>query len=614
MDFSDIDLMCRLEPLSCGWPVPLVIPSRSLCDLIGLCFIDGPEQTAKVFGFAEFVQAFALLVVIYTVSDVRYRFRIRVAPFDIWFWTFILTFIIGFGTLIADFWYGNHFPVPTFLKSQTYIQTLFGTLFIGMVMTWLWFGFMRPPTFSKRNAKRYAYVLYSYIVRGSNDELPQIAAELGYSAHSLVSLAHHPYKAKILKAQNPELLSQPLPANFARDIMFLIADRKLCRAIVASAPGTAISFFESITELKKYGLPLNQFATNVFTEALLNKDSIFYHEGNEFQSGLIGYTKPFSKALFGDFQIVDARLGGYPSPLDVDYRIVSKWDADQVEAYGRAVVLAVDSYLREGGWWEHSSALSRAFENMKRSLDGLGGLDALTTSPYETDAYKRFSAGCDFATDVIKTLQKYEEKTQTTLRVRERHRGPQQYDLTDAIAALIEDIIFSSTAVRSPNFSTWGIQHNTAWRVYDSFHTPTRLSKIIQFKVRRLLYNEIARDGARLNFKSARLLGFCLYVLGLTVGDRKGFGSDSYALRKVVLNWTVKHYTTVRRESPHVAEAVLIGRLAFADDPPRLIKTYEGMLGKRPDQEVLLLASPPRAKRRKPTAKKPSPPADKDKT
>jgi hypothetical protein len=610
----DFDLICWLEALACVWPpAPILLESpRSVCEVTGLCFIDAPDQTAKVFGFAEFVQAFALLVVIYTVSDVRYRFRIRVAPLDIWFWTFVLTLIIGFGTLIADFWYGNHFPVPTFLKSQTYLQTLFGTLFIGMVMTWLWFGFIRPPTFSKRNAKRYAYVLYSYIVRGSNDELPQIAAELGYSAHSIVSLAHHPYKTAVLKAQNPELLSQPLPANFAREIMFLIADRKLCRAIIANAPGTAIAFFESITELKKYGLPLNQFAANVFTEALLNKDSIFYHEGNEFQSGLIGYTKPFSKALFGDFQIVDARLGGYPSPLDVDHRIVSKWDADQVEAYGRAVVLAVDSYLREGGWWEYSSALSRAFENIKRSLDGLGELDALTTSPYETDAYKRFSAGCDFATDVIKTLQKYEEKVQTTLRVRDRHRGPQQYDLTDAIAAFIEDIIFSSTAVRSPNFSTWGIQHNTAWRVYDSFHTPTHLSKIIQFKVRRLLYNEIARDGARLNFKSARLLGFCLYVLGLTLGDRKGFGSDSYALRKVILNWTVKYYTTVRRESPHVAEAVLIGRLAFADDPPRLIKTYEGMLGKKPDQEVLLLDPAPRAKRRKPAAKKPNPPADKD--
>jgi hypothetical protein len=366
--------------------------------------------------------------------------------------------------------------------------------------------------------------------------------------------------------------------------------------------------------LKKYGLPLNQFATNIFTEALLNKDSIFYHEGNEFQSGLIGYTKPFSKALFGDFQIVDGRFQGYPSPLDVDYRIVSKWDADQVEAYGRAVVLAVDSYLRENNWWEHSSALSRAFENMKRSLDGLDGLDALTTSPYESDAYKRFSAGCDFATDVIKTLQKYEDKIQTTLRVRERHRGPQHYDLTDAIAALIEDIVFSSTAVRSPNFSSWGIQHNTAWRVYDSFHKPTRLSKIIQFKVRRLLYTEICRDGAHLNFKSARLLGFCLYVLGLTVGDRKGFGRESYALRKVVLNWTVKHYTTVRRESPHVAKAVLIGRLAFADDPPRLIKTYEGMLGKKPDQEVLKLASPPRAKRRKPPVNKPPDPAKDENT
>jgi uncharacterized membrane protein YccC len=179
--------------LSCGWPLPLVIPSKSLCDVIGLCFVTPPSPTAKVFGFAEFVQAFALLVVIYTISDVRYHFRINVAPFNIWRWTFIVTAIIGFGALTAEFWYGNQFPVPTFLESQTYIQTVFGALFIGTVMTWLWFGFMRPPVFGKRNAKQYAHVLYSYIVRGSDNELPQIAAELGRSAHALVSIAHTPF-------------------------------------------------------------------------------------------------------------------------------------------------------------------------------------------------------------------------------------------------------------------------------------------------------------------------------------------------------------------------------------------------------------------------------------
>jgi hypothetical protein len=392
--------------------------------------------------------------------------------------------------------------------------------------------------------------------------------------------------------------------------MYLIADRKLCRTVVASAPGTAIRFFDSITKLKKYGLPLNQFSANIFTEALLNKDSIYYQEGNEFQSGLIGYTKPFSKALFGDFQIVDSPYRRYPSPLDVDYRNVSKWDVDQVEAYGRAVALSIDSYLREGNWWEHSSALARAFGNLKDSLRGLHDLETLTTNAYETDAFKRFGAVCGFVTEVIKLLEKYDTQVQTTLRYRGNNntRFPHHYDLSDALIELIEDIIFASTAIRSPNFFTWEIQHNTAWQIYYGFHKTTRVSKIIQFKIRRMLYNDITRDKRRLNFKSARLLGYCLNVLGLTIGDRTKFGKESYALRKAILNWTARNYMVVRRQTPPVADAVLMGKVTFHDNPPRLIKTYEGMFGKKGAEEILpLLRAPLGKRRRKDTA------TDKDK-
>jgi hypothetical protein len=84
-----------------------------------LCFVTPPAQTGKVFGFAEFVQAFALLVVVYTVADVRYRFRIRSAPLPLWLLTFVACGLIGLGTLMADFWYSNKFPVPTFLTEQT---------------------------------------------------------------------------------------------------------------------------------------------------------------------------------------------------------------------------------------------------------------------------------------------------------------------------------------------------------------------------------------------------------------------------------------------------------------------------------------------------------------
>jgi hypothetical protein len=57
---------------------------------------------------------------------------------------------------------------------------------------------------------------------------------------------------------------------------------------VASSPGTAIEFFKAMSELEKYQIPIGQFASNVSTEALLNKDSIIYHEAEGYISGFFG--------------------------------------------------------------------------------------------------------------------------------------------------------------------------------------------------------------------------------------------------------------------------------------------------------------------------------------
>jgi len=79
--------------------------------IIGICFVT-PTSEGKIFGFAEFVQAFALLILIYTVSDVRHRFRIATAPIPIWRVTFWLSAVIGVGTLVTDLWFTRGYPLP----------------------------------------------------------------------------------------------------------------------------------------------------------------------------------------------------------------------------------------------------------------------------------------------------------------------------------------------------------------------------------------------------------------------------------------------------------------------------------------------------------------------
>ncbi|MDN8924031.1 hypothetical protein Q0P01_14750, partial [Staphylococcus aureus] len=58
----------------------------------------------KIFGFSEFLASLALLVVVFTVTDIRYKFRISIAPIPIYKITFVVITLVGLISLITDIW------------------------------------------------------------------------------------------------------------------------------------------------------------------------------------------------------------------------------------------------------------------------------------------------------------------------------------------------------------------------------------------------------------------------------------------------------------------------------------------------------------------------------
>jgi len=159
-----------------------------------------------------------------------------------------------------------------------------------------------------------------------------------------------------------------------------------------------------MTEQKKYHLPLGQFASNITTEALINKDSMLYHEDEGFYSGHLGYVKPFSTAVYGNFDLVESLAAESHSPLDVNLPLRFSWDADQVEAYGRITLITFASLLAARRWWQHSYALVRAFKTLKRTSSDLYKLDGNASENHSTDIYRRLTAIVEFFEDAIKTL------------------------------------------------------------------------------------------------------------------------------------------------------------------------------------------------------------------
>jgi hypothetical protein len=89
------------------------------------------------------------------------------------------------------------------------------------------------------------------------------------------------------------------------------------------------------------------------------------------------------------------------------------------------------------------------------------------------------------------------------------------------------------------------------------------------------------------NYKSARILGYCLNVMGLGIKKNYSFGKSWLALHKAVLAWTRRNYLRVRAANFEVADACLLGSISFDAVNERLVKTYAKGLSLHPDQEFL---------------------------
>lgn len=559
--------------------------------LFGICLV--PIQgTAGLFGFKDFIAALVLLVIVYTVSDIRYRFRVAVAPVPLFRITYSLIVAIGFGTLLTDVWISEDWLVPnTVFITAAIWQGILAALLLGLIITWMHYAFIKPPVFDKNNYRKYAHELYRIVLKGSEAELPVIAHELAASAKSLVSLAADLPKLKAA-AKGP---LKPCAEGYANDMLLLIANRKFCRHLVASSPFTAIRFLDAVAEGKSYHVPIGLFAQNVSIEAIRNKDSGLYHEDEGYNSGLLGYIKPFSHALYGDYELVEALGNRNHSPLDVGYKSVWAWDADQFETYCRATLMTLQSYLEGGHWNQHSFVLTRAVRDIQETAGRAISEIKKAADDYYGDAWHRLHSSAQFIKDSTNLIGKMKPPPKPrTLRIRRRERMRlSDEDTYGLLAEAMFAMIHSAAYIEGPPDKAWGIHHNSVWSDFFDYDGENPAWKVVRFKLRRLLYDEIRDLESLPNFKAARVLGICLNVMGLTKGKHSGYGKEHAALKAAVLEWTRRNYLRLRAANVKIADACLIGSITFDAAHSRLVKTYLAGLRPEPDREYLPLLPAP---------------------
>ena len=291
----------------------------------------------------------------------------------------------------------------------------------------------------------------------------------------------------------------------------------------------------------------------------------------------------------------------------MDWQIRGQFDALQVKAYCRAVLTTFESLLKGKNFYNHSYAMFRAFSTIEGCCSDLYKLNDKLPASESDDIFSRLTEVLSFINDAIKVLQKYGLR-HTTL----RHHGEsyqRRKDYYDLIVGLAYTLIENASFVKANDSTSWNVQHNAIWSHLFSFDR-SKTRKIILFKLRRRIYNEILSLDPIPNFQNGAVLGFCLNVMGLTLGPKEDHRSrEEYALRRVTLSWTRKNYLWLVKRQPKAAKAALLGTITFDPKKKRIVKTYiEGLSRKAP--QVFLELDDTRAKQFKlTTRKKPKPTA-----
>lgn len=538
-----------------------------------------PPSSGSIFGLGEYLASLALFLVVMTISDFRYIYRLTLTRMNLRKVGFWVGLGVGIAILATDAWFENGLPIPKLISNSNNLKALFGFVFLVFVFRVISVAMIRPPVFAKKNAQQFFDANYHLIQQGNPDRLQVLAEELRRSMKAIINLA-----AKIPNDTDERRVRYlPLEQAYAHDFLLLIGDTRFCRIVADRVPAFAFVCFLEAQKYRDSRLPLFQFARNIGQQFIRNTDSAFYQGDRGYYSGSVGYTRPITKIVFGSYEFIEKCAADGASPIDTDYREFREFNATQMDGYARASLAFLESCLlvTKGRFYPHSYALARMLHSFESALTGVHEIDGVERFSHMA-AYGRLRATVDFIKRAITLVDKHAAKPKT-LRISE----PKRADIYDNLAHLIFETILAASSVSSPEWTSWSIQHNDVWSEFFDVGT-VAANKIIALKVRRLLYNEIKRMDKFANLKGARILGYCLQVLGLTLVDRHtGFHKEFYPLQAAVLRWTKANYRRLHSEHPSVAKACLQGSVSYESDRHRIVRVYENATERGPRLEFL---------------------------
>uniref|UniRef100_UPI0040470A20 hypothetical protein n=1 Tax=Aliarcobacter sp. TaxID=2321116 RepID=UPI0040470A20 len=537
------------------------------------------NQLTDIFGFGEFVSALALLIIVYTTTNNLYKFRLSIVPFALRNISYGLLIVIGIGTLLMEVWFSKHWLIPKVICDYTSIQFFFATLFLLVIFVWIYYAFINSPVFSKRNYKKYMQEIYRLIINGSNEDLIMLASEINRSSESIIKASSEvktEYKKEDDTSNNlkPYRYLQPKDefAQSAYEMVLLIANKKFCKSVVEFSPVTVIKFINAIETSKKYHVPIGQFLSNISTELISNKNSILYSETEKYTSDLIGNNKLFIKSMYGNCKLLDAL--DFLHPYHIDYEVRNRFDEEQYKAFTHVTLITIESYLKHSGvYFNHFRPLNDACNIIKESTNTIYKLNSIKNFDEITAhiSYKKLTVTVDFIREFIELLEQCDLKRyKITKKPRDKHYIIHS-DMFDVLVDIIFETMWNLTSLKLNAKNIWWIQHNMFWsEIFGLRYQSSNVMSILTKKLQRRLYDEIMTLKKYNNFKSTKILGFVLNILGLELRNN-GLYKDWRGFHKVILIWTGENYHKLYIDNKKMAKSCLIGYIDYDKNNIKLI-------------------------------------------
>ncbi len=421
------------------------------------------SSSGNFFGLAQFLSTLALLVVVFNVSDFRFRYRIAVRRYDIRRVGIAISGFIAVALLMTELWFNNGLSIFHFMNNKDNIELLLASIFVALVLYVVCACYVWPARFRASNAKLFFNSTTFYIHQGNKERLQAIAEELNRSLGDIFSARSSIDGESTNVASDYQII--------AHNLLLALADNRFCALIVDRVPAFTLRCFELAHQNPT--APFANFSRNIGEEFITNKQSAFYQEEGGHQSGYFGYLKPITNTIFGNFSLIERCASQLHSPLDLHFKTIMDLDAEQADGFARAGIAFLHSYLSETKGTTHSYALARLIDSYKNCISSLYRINNSPGDHWLSAEYARLTAVMQFISTALRLLEEH--------KIKPRSKKPSSeiyHDTYDSLATLIYDVILASSYVSAPPALSWSVQHNLVWRRIFSHENNSTLTAI----------------------------------------------------------------------------------------------------------------------------------------